>query len=56
MSQRSKQEKILELLERGVTDPRQIARRCGFKGNALQKGLELIDSVIKTRDNQKTLL
>lgn len=55
MSQ-SKEQKILVLLQKGMHDPKQIARRLGYKGNALAKGLKLIDEVIETHNKQGRML
>lgn len=56
MSNRSKEERIIELLEKGMTDPKQIARRLGFKGNAINKGIALINQVSEQYFKQGRML
>jgi hypothetical protein len=40
-----KEEKVLRLWKEG-TDMRIIARRCGFEGSSMTKGIEWIKSVL----------
>lgn len=43
----SKKEKIKKLLDRGVSDPRVIAQKLGFKGNSLTRGVEEVNKVME---------
>jgi len=42
-----KDERVRKLWERGVTDPRVIARKLGYEGNAMTAGIERVNDAIK---------
>jgi hypothetical protein len=62
MAQNHKDLKVKKLIERGVTDPKTIARKLGYTGNATQAGIERVHHACKnlgislgnTHNDQKT--
>lgn len=43
----TKDERIKKLWERGVRDPKVLARKLGFTGEATQKGIERVHEGLK---------
>lgn len=43
-----KNEKVRKLWERGITDPRIIAQKLGYNGNAMTAGIERVNQALKT--------
>lgn len=43
-----KNEKVRKLWERGITDPKIIAQKLGYTGNAMTAGIERVEEAIKT--------
>lgn len=41
-----KELKIKKLVDRGVYDPKTIAQKLGYKGNALTHGIEEVNNVL----------
>lgn len=42
-----KEQKIRKLWDRGITDPRVIAQKLGYSGNALTAGTEKVNEALK---------
>ena len=43
-------------MHKGMHDPKQIARRLGYKGNSIEKGIKLINEVLETYNKQGRML
>jgi len=42
-----KNEKIKRLFDRGITDPRLIAQKLGYKGNAMVAGIDKVNEALR---------
>lgn len=65
MAQNPKDLRIKKLIERGITEPRTIARKIGYTGNATQAGIARVHDACKrlgitlekhTQHEQSTML
>ena len=48
-----KDERIKKMLERGITDPRVIARKLGYAGAALTAGIERVNEGLERIKQEK---